>query len=252
MRQLLGLKFSLVSFVLFSTCAFPAERSCTEILNVADVPIFIYDGNDSLSPFFFVSHFMIDADGAPTAYHPDDIGLDALRHAGRPGHWWALVTDDDGEPVIQKDDDPAPGFYVSTTALDDSAVEDIRSPRRYVDAGRVPYISLPPQALEHARLGDVAFVLNLENGRSAGAIIADVGPRDLIGEGSIALAQALGINPDARRGGSDGRIAYIVFPGTGDRRPIPTEEIEHRTRLRLANLGGTSSLPDCSGEAESD
>src|SRR5215469_9907125 len=70
---------------------------------------------------FYKSGFAVDADGAYRAYHPDDRpGLDALKHAGHPGDWWALVTDNekrDGRPVLQEQGDPAPGFYVSTTAL---------------------------------------------------------------------------------------------------------------------------------------
>ena len=66
---------------------------------------------------------MIDADGALRAYHPDDAsGLDRLDHAGAPGNWWGIVTDDGtpgGEPVVQGDGDPAPGFYVSQTSLVD-------------------------------------------------------------------------------------------------------------------------------------
>jgi hypothetical protein len=33
-----------------------------------------------------------------------------------PGNWWALVTRN-GRPIVQGADDPAPGFYVSTTTL---------------------------------------------------------------------------------------------------------------------------------------
>src|SRR5271165_3204735 len=64
----------------------------------------------------------IDADGSPRAYNPvSSKGLDALGNAGRPGNWWALATvngKSSGKPVIQGPSDPAPGFYVSTTALE--------------------------------------------------------------------------------------------------------------------------------------
>ena len=84
------------------------------------------------SAFFYESGFMIDADGAYHAYHPDNrSGLDYLGNAGRPGNWWALVTDNrkpSGNPVIQSKSDPAPGFYISTTTLEDSS-KDVDDPR---------------------------------------------------------------------------------------------------------------------------
>jgi len=35
----------------------------------------------------------IDADGAPNAYHPDNIGLDDLKNAGYPNtSWWKNIS----------------------------------------------------------------------------------------------------------------------------------------------------------------
>jgi hypothetical protein len=137
----------------------------------------------------------IDADGAPTAYHPTHgRGLDNLANAGHEGNWYGVVTDTcrrNGKPVVQGPNDPAPGFYVSPTALRDSHFER-QDPRRYVDSTRIPYISLPGHHTNvlHAALGDLAMVVNGHNGRHSAAIFADVGPRAKIGEGSIALAKA--------------------------------------------------------------
>jgi hypothetical protein len=64
-----------------------------------------------------------------------------------------------------------------------------------------------------ARLGDFAVVMNLRNGKSSYAIYADIGT---MGEGSIALADNLGIWSDARRGGQSDGILYLVFPGSGN------------------------------------
>ena len=93
--------------------------------------------DDDDSAFFYQSGMMIDADGAYHAYHPDGrSGLDYLGNAGQPGNWWALVTNNgepDGRPLIQADTDPAPGFYISTTALEDSNC-DRKDPRRYVNS----------------------------------------------------------------------------------------------------------------------
>jgi hypothetical protein len=46
------------------------------------------------------------------------------------------------------------------------------------------------------------------------AVVGDTGPTQIIGEGSYGLAKALGINPDAKNGGTDSGVTFIVFTGT--------------------------------------
>lgn len=157
------------------------------------------------------SGLAIDADGSPRAYHPHSAtGLDHLANAGRHGNWWGLVTNAKGYPVQQGPDDPAPGYFISTTALEDPGrAED--DPRRYVDAETVPYVVLSPRIKPHLAVGDFALVINRANGRRAAAIIGDVGPVCGIGEGSIALARALQIPSDPRTGGASGGILTVAF-----------------------------------------
>ena len=175
----------------------------------------------------FESGMAIDADGALRAYHPDDSGIDRLAHAGAPGDWWALATDDatpGGSPLVQGPGDPAPGFYVSTTSLYDPSRAH-GDPRRYVDSEAVPYIALPAPFTESlgCRLGDLAWVertsLDGSVHRSA-AIFADVAPPSApLGEGSIALADRLGVPSDPRAGGTFRvSVRYVVFCGAG----VPT------------------------------
>jgi hypothetical protein len=200
--------------------------------------------------FFYKSGMAIDADGAPRAYHPNDrSGLDALEHAGRPGDWWALVTDNGrrtGKPVIQGESDPAPGFFVSTTALYDHDNPNSCDPRKYVDAALVPYVVLHPKALKHARLGDFATVLNLRNGKVSAAIVADVSAPDLpVGEGSIALAKALGVKPSPRYGGQDDGVVFLIYPGSGNRNPRPIDEITRSSTQLFDSWGGLPKLRAC-------
>jgi hypothetical protein len=180
------------------------------------------------SAFFYETGMAIDADGAPNAYNPDNTGLDDLENAGEPGHWWALAVDETGEPFIQGAGDPFPGHYVSTTALADRE-KDRRDPTRFVDASSIPYIVLPAPVIRQTgvHLGDFAMVFNLDNGKASSAIFADEGPS--VGEGSVALADSLGIRSDARRGGARGDIVYLVFPGSGNGRPRPLAEINEET-----------------------
>jgi len=202
---------------------------------------------------FYRSGFAIDADGAFRAYHPGDyLGLDALVHAGHPGNWWALVTENqkrNGRPVVQGDDDPAPGYYVSTTALYDPDNPKVRDPRRYVNAEEIPYIVLHPQALHFARLGDFATVVNLQNGKTAGAIVADESTASVrVGEGSIALANELGIDSDPRFGGKAKGVAYVVYPHSGNGRPRDLAEILDNSEQLFEAWGGLEKLTTCSAE----
>jgi hypothetical protein len=196
-----------------------------------DIPIGRLPGS---SAFFYESGMTIDADGAPNAYHPDNTGLDDLENAGSPGHWQGLAKDAQGEPYIQGPDDPFPGYYVSATALADRS-KPVSDPTRYVDAARIPFVVLPGEMARRlgARPGDFAVVFNPRNGQNSYAIFGDVGPRDRIGEGSMALAEKLGIRSDARNGGARRGILYLVFPGSGNGRPRSIEEIEGESQRLL-------------------
>jgi hypothetical protein len=192
----------------------------------------------------------VDADGAFRAYHPNDrLGLDSLAHAGYPGNWWALVTDNEkrsGRPVMQGESDPAPGYYVSTTSLYDPDNPNVRDPHRYVDAAKIPYVMLHPHGLKYAQLGDFATVVNLQNGKISAALVADESAPNLpVGEGSIALAEALGIDSSPRHGGKDGAVAYLIYPGSGNGKPRAVQEIVASSRRLFETWGGPAKLNVC-------
>jgi hypothetical protein len=208
-----------------------------------DIPIGRIPGT---SAFFYEAGMTIDADGAPNAYHPDNLGLDDLANAGMPGIWEGLAKDSGGAPIIQGPDDPFPGYYVSATALADRA-KPVNDPTRYVDASKIPFLVLPGRLARQlgARPGDFAVVFNRRNGKSSYAIFGDVGPFDRIGEGSMALAENLGIRSDARNGGARRGIIYLVFPGSGNRRPRTVDEISTEGQKSLQAWEGSISLEVC-------
>jgi Ricin-type beta-trefoil lectin domain/Fungal chitosanase of glycosyl hydrolase group 75 len=76
-------------------------------------------------------------------------------------------------------------------------------------------IPLPSSRFDYGNAGispgSVAAVVY--NGKVVYAVFADEGPDNIIGEGSYALATALGIDPDPATGGTDGPVTFIVFPG---------------------------------------
>ena len=209
-----------------------------ELTSIGDVKIYsLVSGPEGI---FFMSGMMIDADGAPNTYHPDDIGLDNLANAGRPGNWWGIVTANgqtSGDPVIQGPQDPFPGYYISQTSLQDKN-RTITDPARYVNSIEVPYVVLPQGLGVGVEIGDLGMVINLETGVRAAVIYADVGPCGKIGEGSIALAKALGINPDPKNGGTRSGIAYIMFPGSGQKKPLPVSFFSEKSERCFAAFGG--------------
>jgi glycosyl hydrolase group 75 (putative chitosanase) len=210
-------------------------------------------GSSGVQAFVYQAGLAVDADGAYRAYHPDNrLGLDSIEHAGHPGNWWALATDTgkpNGRPVVQGKDDPAPGYYVSMTSLFDASISDERNPHRFVDAESIPYVVLPPEGFKQAKLGDFATVVNLRNGRVASAIVADESAPGLpMGEGSIALANALGIDSNPRSGGVEKGVAYVIYPGSGNGKPRTLDEIVSASQAHFQQWGGLQMLRGCLGE----
>jgi hypothetical protein len=213
------------------------------IEQVGDSKIRRFSSDSSI--FFYRAGMAIDADGAPHSYHQDDQkGLDFLANGGEPGDWWALVTDtgkSNGSPVVQSATDPAPGFYISMTSLEDLG-KSRTNPRRYVDAETIPYFVLPGNKKFGTKLGDFGFVVNPANGQSCGCIFADTGPADKIGEGSIALAKELGIKANPKAGGVDDGLAYVVFPGSSSGWPLAVDDIHQKATKLFKAWGGFAKI----------
>jgi hypothetical protein len=90
-----------------------------------------------------------------------------------------------------------------------------------VNAEKVNYFVLPLGQYQQfgVRKGDIAAVRYGDEVRFA--VFADAGPSHKLGEGSMALAASLGINPNPRNGGTHRpEVEYIVFPGSGNGRPL--------------------------------
>jgi hypothetical protein len=96
-----------------------------------------------------------------------------------------------------------------------------------------------------AKLGDFAVVVNKKNGKLSFAIFADGGPPNKLGEGSIALADSLGIPSNPRRGGAAKDVLYLVFPSSGNQKPRTLEEIKSEAGRLFEAWGGLSQLNDC-------
>lgn len=79
------------------------------------------------------------------------------------------------------------------------------------------YIVVPPAIINGVKgivLGCQAYVTNLSNGRTSETVVGDIGPHKKLGEASVALAKALGLNSSPTSGGTDEHIIhYSLRPG---------------------------------------
>lgn len=97
----------------------------------------------------------------------------------------------------------------------DSDHQNETSLKPNLNADEDRYIVVPPQIIKGVPpivLGSQAWVSY--QGQETAAVVGDVGPRHRLGEISIALAQALGINSNANTGGIDTPdLIFKIQPG---------------------------------------
>lgn len=172
----------------------------------------------------FTAGMMIDGDGANGqggsghgVYAPTGSGLkplDYLANGGEPGNWWGLATNSQGIPIVQGKDDPAPGYYVSTTSLKIPGYKH-GNPFREVDSESVPFIVVSRKIIKAVPgivLGCRCTIKDIKTGKEIEAVAADVGPR--LGEASIAAAKAFGVPSSPKNGGTkEPRFIYTVYTG---------------------------------------
>ena len=139
----------------------------------------------------------VDVDGAPTSYGPDnkkalDFELNAHVGAKKSGKIVGYLIDKNGKPIIQGENDPAPGFYISTTSYFDINNPNKTDPRRYVNASEINYTVLATSAKNKGvETGDFCVVHAVKKNTTVFAIVGDTG-HSSGAEGSLALLQRLG------------------------------------------------------------
>lgn len=220
---------------------------------------------------YVTDHTAVDADGAPNAYHPDDVGkncrtdphlgLDCPANAGFPNtDWWdsVLVADpsNPSRPFVQASGEFT-GFFIAMTWLADPTTP-ATDPRRFVDSRTVPYMVFPGS--QFAQLsgtgfkGDVGFAINKNTRKSTAFIVADQGggADARLGEGSIALFAALGgqnINPRTGAGVAPGPTRYVLFPGSRHQTdpdwPRTNQSIADQVDQLMEGIGGLAALQNC-------
>lgn len=208
-------------------------------IKVGDITV-TFDGR----AWCWESGMAIDADGAARGYAPITSGLpalDDLRNAGYPGKLYGVTCNSAGVPYIQQAGDKRPGYYVPRIPLQDTRYS-VRDARRYADSEEVPFIAIPPVLREEGRvqIGDLCAVRI--GALWCGAIVGDIGPRRKIGEGSILLAQVLGIDPFRGKPkrhlvGVDAGVRYRIYPGTASSPRWPRNDIQQAVRALESGAG---------------
>ena len=175
-------------------------------------------------------HFMADADidadgangqnGASPAYKVDDSGTELLANGGMkivhgkvicavPGARDIVILDSDNEPKV------FPGGVIASMTWYRHPGKPASDPAAYVDAETVPYIVVPPVIVTQTAgvvRGCKARVTF--RGKSVDCVVADRGPKNKIGELSIAAARAVGLPSSPRHGGTEKpEVLYELFPG---------------------------------------
>ena len=138
-------------------------------------------------------------------------GVSAWANDDNSVTWLSLLRiDGDGRGGnVQKD----PCFQSDTTLhekLPDGTIVPL-------DSETENYAVSPPQLIQGVPgivMGCQGFATNIRTGQRAPFVMGDEGPSSRFGEGSIALAEALGIPSSPTTGGTDDHIiAWQIFPG---------------------------------------
>lgn len=219
--------------------AAPGYNSLPIVATKGNVPI-----RKSGNAYLYRSHMEVDVDGAPNAYHPKDIGIDANANGGYPGKSYGMARDSNGRLCIQKATDLYPGFFVSGT----SATKGVGScnPANYADPRYNPYFVLPGGFPGTPTTYDVGAIIDMATGNAIYSWAADRGPGDKAGEASLIAIPHFGTNPfkngKVRCGIGRMDFVYVVF-GNSNRRFLSTyAEIKAAALPALDAWGGKAKL----------
>lgn len=160
--------------------------------------------------------------------------------------------------------DPFKGYFISPTSLLVDPAKDACDQSRYLDSLTFGAVVLPTDVRWLSQGvptddGDLVVVRDMDNGKIAFAINGDRGPRNAIGEGTIALTATLsGVNLsgqetyDQIRKLARSRVQYITFPKDDIRRlvgigkPFTQNDIDNFGKKVFEEWGGIERLAACS------
>ena len=130
-----------------------------------------------------------------------------------------------GKPIpVQAVNDPAPGFFISTTARQVPGAAALPESQRYLNADAIPYVVVPTSLVNGGSLrrGGLAWVWNTAKGHTAPAVMGDV--QSAFGEGSVALAQLV-------ESGQLDPLSPAMLNGTG---PVPAPYVRTDGKVKVS------------------
>lgn len=164
--------------------------------------------------------------------------IPVCESAGGAVHWKAdFDVDCDGQRTTECNESTDPSF-LNETAFPESDGDPLNS-------AVLPHVVVPlPSSVWDYRSAGIAggtVAAAVYQDRVVYAVVGDLGPASIIGEGSYALAEALGIDPDPASGGIGGRVVdFILFPGV---KASPIEN--HSVAVGLGEQAATELVNGC-------
>lgn len=137
--------------------------------------------------------------------------IPVCQSAGGAVHWKAdFDVDCDGQRTDECNENTDPYFQPETAFT--------QSDGKPLNSAELPHIVVPLPSdkwdYKGAGIGGGTVAAVTYEDKVVYAVVGDLGPKTIIGEGSYALAEQLGIDPDPSTGGISGKVVdYILFPG---------------------------------------
>jgi hypothetical protein len=148
-----------------------------------------------------------------TGKYPTDTGGSAtVAVCNKTGavFWQSDLDIDCNGRITPQCNDSTDPFFANDTSFHQSNGAPL-------DAAALPYVVVPdPSGIWDYRVSKVhggSVVAVIYQGKVVYAVVGDTGSGDVIGQGSYALAAALGINPAPSGGGAPSGVTFIVFTG---------------------------------------
>jgi len=231
---------------------------------------------DNPIAFVFFGHINVDFDGSSTAYGPPGLTPppdDDLSNAGDNVKGWygvaAASADDplvqDGTilidkkpallkkgkyPIVQqaKNDDPNPGYYVSSTP---HALGPYYRQDSYIDASQVAFGALSGKLKAlGVNLGDYALAIRHDQSLQCPFYFVDSGANTYaLGECSHKVGKELGGSGRASHFNNNFPVSFIVFVESGDQDPsaivaAPADKIAAAVRSQMTALSAAINAHD--------
>lgn len=179
---------------------------------------------------FRTNNLALNLDGARHAYHPNNEGLlhnlnggitkeEAIQNKFKKGRGYGIAQKRIKQSSLYEGYIQPDGYFVSQTTPYNINQPDSSS-TKYADAETIPYITLSPAwKARGIKNGDIAFVINLDNGKKSAAIFADYRKNDKELEISLALAKALEIPVTTKQSSSyDNKKTVTRYVGIQNKR----------------------------------